>query len=197
MKISISYPPLESHKGIPLLAQNRQFQWFNNPTYIYPMIPAYAATMLKQSGSEVTWDDAIAEELPYDQWLARVKNEKPDVIAIETKTPVVKRHWQIINELKTLSSNLWPLTCILMGDHVTALPEESMKNCQVDFVLTGGDYDFLLFDLCNHLKKIRNPKPVVSEAELSEIQNPKSKINCPPASGIGITAKSKIRGCMN
>ena len=171
MKISISYPPLKSEKGIPLLSQNRQFQWFNNPTYIYPMIPAYAATMLKQNDFDVVWDDAIAEELSYIQWLERLKREKPDIIAIETKTPVIKRHWQIINELKTLSFNLWPLTCILMGDHVTALPEESMRNSQVDFVLTGGDYDFLLLNLCNHLKKIRNPKLVVSKAEPSKIQN--------------------------
>ena len=46
LKISISYPPLESDKGIPLLSQNRQFQWFSEPTYIYPMVPAYAATLL-------------------------------------------------------------------------------------------------------------------------------------------------------
>ena len=50
LKISISYPPLESDKGIPLLSQNRQFQWFSEPTYIYPMVPAYAATLLKENG---------------------------------------------------------------------------------------------------------------------------------------------------
>ena len=47
LKIAISYPPLESKKGTPLLSQNRQFQWFSDPTYIYPMIPATAATLLK------------------------------------------------------------------------------------------------------------------------------------------------------
>ena len=157
MKISISYPPLESEKGIPLLGQNRQFQWFSEPTYIYPMVPAYAASMLKENGFEVVWDDAIAEGLTYTQWLERIQKEKPDVIAIETKTPVIKRHWQIIRDLKSLSSNLWPLTCVLMGDHVTALPEESMLNSTVDFVLTGGDYDFLLLNLCNYLRSLQPP----------------------------------------
>ena len=61
MKISISYPPLKSEKGIPLLSQNRQFQWFSNPTYIYPVVPAQAATMLKANGFDVMWDDGIAE----------------------------------------------------------------------------------------------------------------------------------------
>ncbi len=152
MKISISYPPLESDKGIPLLGQNRQFQWFSEPTYIYPMVPSYAATLLKGNGYEVIWDDAIAEGLNYAQWIDRIQKEKPDVIAMETKTPVVKRHWQIINELKTHNSKL---ITVLMGDHVTALPEESMQNSPVDFVLTGGDYDFLLLNLCNCLKNLR------------------------------------------
>lgn len=166
MKISISYPPLESEKGIPLLGQNRQFQWFSEPTYIYPMVPAYAATVLKQHGFEVIWDDAIAEGLTYDQWLNRIKREKPDVIAIETKTPVIKRHWQIINDLKQLATRNSQLVTVLMGDHVTALPKESMLNSPVDFVLTGGDYDFLLLNLCNQLATW-NPQPVTNNPHLA------------------------------
>jgi radical SAM superfamily enzyme YgiQ (UPF0313 family) len=148
MKISFSYPPLESNKGIPLLAQNRQFQWFSVPTFIYPMVPASAATLLDREGFEVFWDDGIAEGLSYNAWLERIKREKPDIIIIETKTPVIKRHWKIIDELKTHNSKL---ITILLGDHVTALPEESLQNSSVDFVLTGGDYDFLLLNLCTHL----------------------------------------------
>ena len=50
MKIAIAYPPISSPKGVPLLSQNRQFQWFNRPTFIYPVVPAYAATMAKAAG---------------------------------------------------------------------------------------------------------------------------------------------------
>lgn len=161
MKISISYPPLKSEKGTPLLSQNRQFQWFNSPTYIYPMVPASAATLLKQNGYDVFWDDAIAEELSYEQWLARIIQEKPDIIAIETKTPVIKRHWQIIDQLKAKALEIgnWKLVVVLMGDHITALPEESLQNSQVDFVLTGGDYDFMLLNLANYLTKAEALEP--------------------------------------
>lgn len=160
LKISISYPPLESPKGTPLLSQNRQFQWFSDPTYIYPMIPASAATMMAQNGYEVFWDDAIAEGLSYDEWKKRLIREKPDVIAIETKTPVVKRHWKIIDDLKNLTldpspyqgeGSKWNPKIILMGDHVTALPEESMKNSKVDYAIAGGDYDFILLSIANKL----------------------------------------------
>jgi anaerobic magnesium-protoporphyrin IX monomethyl ester cyclase len=148
MKVMISYPPLPSDKGVPLLSQNRQFQWFKNPTYIYPMVPACAATMLKESGFDVIWDDGIAEGLTYDTWLSRVKSHSPDMIVIESKTPVIKRHWEIISDLRT---EIPDTRIVLVGDHATALPQESMENCTVDFILTGGDYDFLLLNLCKVL----------------------------------------------
>src|SRR5665647_473002 len=128
MKISISYPPIESGKGVPLLSQNRQFQYFKSPTYIYPVVPAYAATMLNQSGYQVIWDDAIAQEKSYQQWLTDIERIKPEVIMIESKTPVIKKHWIIIGDLKKV---LPQSKIVLVGDHVTALPKESMEQSQV------------------------------------------------------------------
>jgi len=159
MKINISYPPLESNKGIPLLSQNRQFQWFSHPTYIYPVVPAYAATMLDRNGFEVIWDDGIAEELDYTGWEDRLIKDKPDIIVMETKTPVIKKHWAIIDRIKEKAkSNNWDPAIVLVGDHVTALPEESFKNSKVDFVLTGGDYDFLLLNLCENIDLYKENK---------------------------------------
>jgi radical SAM superfamily enzyme YgiQ (UPF0313 family) len=151
MKIAISYPPLESEKGIPLLGQNRQFQWFNNPTYIYPVIPAYTASLLKINGYEVFWDDAIAEEMSYESWLERLISEKPDLVMIETKTPVVKRHWKIVDDLKKKCN--WDIKIAMVGDHVSYDPVESLKKCKVDYCLKGGDYDFGMLSLANHLSK--------------------------------------------
>jgi len=151
MKVMISFPPLVG-KGCPMLGQNRQFQWFTNSCYIYPMVPASAATLLKTNGFDVVWSDFIAEEKTYTEFLKHIEEEKPDVIVIETKTPVVKRHWKIINDLKKLKSNL---ITVLVGDHVTALPEESMRNSPVDFIITGGYYDFLLLNLVDILANNR------------------------------------------
>jgi anaerobic magnesium-protoporphyrin IX monomethyl ester cyclase len=142
MKIMIAYPPLKSDKGVPLLSQNRQFQYFKEPTFIYPVVPAQAATMLKKAGHEVIWLDAIASGMSYADFLTRIKEDQPDLIAMETKTPVVKQHWQIIDDLKKLSTLDYRSLTVLFGDHVTALPQESFENSKVDFVLTGGDMIF-------------------------------------------------------
>jgi anaerobic magnesium-protoporphyrin IX monomethyl ester cyclase len=152
VKVVISYPPLNTGKGCPTLGQNRQFQYFKEPTFIYPVVPAQAATLLKQAGHEVIWNDCLAQGWSYQQFLDFIKAEKPDLVAMETKTPVVKQHWRIINDLKKLAAGKWQLTIVLFGDHTTALPEESLQNSPVDFVLTGGDYDFLLLNLCNNLR---------------------------------------------
>ncbi len=147
MKIMISYPELQG-KGSPMLTQNRQFQWMSIGSYIYPIVPAYAATILDQAGYDVVWYDGIAEQRSYAHFLQTVESLQPDLIVFETKTPVVKLHWSIIDDVKNIS----PLIrVVLMGDHVTAMPEESFQNSQVDFIITGGDYDFSLKGLVDTL----------------------------------------------
>ena len=136
MRVAIAYPPLKSEKGVALLTQNRQFQWFSRPTYIFPVVPATAATMLKEAGHEVLFLDGIAAELSPEAFDRRLAAFRPDWVVLETKTPVVKRHWKWIDA--------HDYRCILVGDHVTALPEESMAACRVAAILTGGDWDFLL-----------------------------------------------------
>lgn len=161
-KISISYPPLPSEKGTPLLAQNRQFQWFSNPTFIYPMVPACAATLLKKNGYNVLWDDGIAEELTFEQWFLRLFKFNPNLVVIESKTPVIKRHWKIIEKIK---KSLPKTVVVLVGDHVTSLPLESMKNSPVDFITAGGDYDFLLLNIANYLTNQEKLEPGIWHRE--------------------------------
>ena len=169
MKISISYPPIISEKGVPLLSQNRQFQYFKSPTYIYPVVPAYAATMLDESGYEIIWDDGIAQEQSYSQWLSNLSHNSPDLIMLETKTPVVKKHWSIISDIKNSFSFS---KVVLVGDHVTALPRESMEQSKVDFILTGGDYDFLLVNLVNFLNgKAKTLEPGIWYRENENIKS--------------------------
>jgi hypothetical protein len=84
VKVLIGYPPLPSAKGIPLLSQNRQFQWFNKPTYVYPMVPAYAATLAARAGHDVLWADGIAEGWTPEEFEKRFTAFAPDVLLLET-----------------------------------------------------------------------------------------------------------------
>src|SRR3989344_1041668 len=149
-KIAVGYPPIQTNKGVPLLSQNRQFQYFNAKTYIYPMVPAYAASQAQAKGYDVVWLDGIAEEWTMDIWLAELENSKADLLMIETKSPVVKQHWKIIAKIK---ERLADLIIVLVGDHVTFTPKETMMNSMVDYIITGGDYDFALTELADSITK--------------------------------------------
>ena len=137
-RIAIAYPPLASEKGVALLTQNRQFQWFSRPTYIFPVVPATAATMLKKAGHDVLFLDGIASSMTDAAFDAALSSFRPDFVVIETKTPVVKRHWRWIaaHDYKV----------VMVGDHVTALPEESASKPGVWAVIPGGDWDYGLLD---------------------------------------------------
>ncbi len=148
MKVAIGYPPFDNPKGRAFLGQNRQFQWGESPWTAYPVVPAYAASLLKENGYDVYWLDGIWGMQSYAEWEKDLLEIDPDLLFLETKTPVVKRHWEIIDRL---ADNLPNCKIVLAGDHVTALPQESFENSAVDYILTGGDYDFLLLNLCEHL----------------------------------------------
>ena len=60
----IAFPSLPDSKGIPQLTQNRQFQWNHSPsTFIYPIIPAIAATLLKENDFDIEFYDGITRGL--------------------------------------------------------------------------------------------------------------------------------------
>ncbi len=141
MRVAICYPPIPSSKGVPLLSQNRQFQWFSHPTVIYPVVPASAATLLQAHGYEVLWHDGIVTQKSPEAYLDELCAWSPEVIFLETKTPVVHFHWQWA---KAVKQRLPDCKVVMAGDHVTALPEETLQNTPVDAVLKGGNYDFEL-----------------------------------------------------
>ncbi|MDI6892915.1 MAG: radical SAM protein [Actinomycetota bacterium] len=178
MRVAIVYPPLSYRGKYPLLSQNRIFTFTSSEVIrIYPLVLASAATMLAQDGNEVLYKDGINERLTEEEFMRQLKDFNPELIILETKAPVIRKHWQFINNLKKPSTPLSaeqraesreprakelvinsplralssPLT-VLIGDHVSFFPEESLENSAVDYVVTGGDYDVSLPKLVQHLE---------------------------------------------
>ena len=146
-RVAIAYPPLKSGKGVALLTQNRQFQWFSRPTYIFPVVPATAATMLAKAGCDVLFLDGIAAEMSPEGFDSRLEAFRPDIVVVETKTPVVKRHWAWIGKFSArMSAAGSPVRVVMVGDHVTALPQESAEKPGVWAIVPGGDWDYGLVD---------------------------------------------------
>jgi len=169
MRAAFIYPPVTRDGKIPLLGQNRQFKYTHSDQIkIYPLIPAHLVTNLKAAGHEVLFLDGINEGMNEESFNKALSDFVPEIVFIETKTPIIKKHWQYINELKTSNSKL--LT-VLVGDHVSYFPEESMQNCAVDYVLTGGDYDIGAKVLLDHLTKKAEMPEGLYYGEGKEIKN--------------------------
>ena len=140
MKIVIGYPPVKTKGGgTPLLQQNRQYQEFHNPTFLYPVIMSTAATLLRDLGHKVYWLDGIARGMSQEQYIDACKQINPDLIAFESKSPAVKSHWDFVRKIKT---SLPSVKVVMLGEHGTSFPEESFENSPVDYVFAGGHFDF-------------------------------------------------------
>lgn len=145
MKVAISYPPIiNKHGQKAMVSQNRNVQYFKKPTYLLPVTYAQAATWLQNSGHEVYWDDGNAELKTFEQWFSDLVNWEPQIVVLESTTPVMKFYWNVIDKIKNSLPNC---VVILTGFHSMRKPEESMINSNVDIVLRSSHVDFVLHRL--------------------------------------------------
>jgi len=148
LRVAILYPPLIKEGRFPTMGQNRQFKFTNTlESFPPPIVPGYAATMLKKDGHQVFWHDGIISRMQIDEYNKTLYDFNPDIVMIETKTPMIYRHWRYIADLK---KNL-DTKVVLVGDHVSWNPEESMIKSEADFVVAFGDYDYGMQNICSHI----------------------------------------------
>ena len=151
MKIAISYPPIVNHLGQKaMVSQNRNVQYFKKPTYLLPVTYGQAATWLKNDGHLVYWDDGNAQLKNYDQWFEDLVLFAPEIIVLESTTPVMNFYWRTIDQLKAALPNT---IIILTGFHSMRKPEESMGSCGVDIVLRSSNVDFVLHRLVAYISE--------------------------------------------
>ena len=154
MKIIYAVPPIKTDKGYPTCGQNRNFQFFKDPFYAYPILPALALTMLHQAGYHCTLIDCVAEGLHDAQFAQQLIKINPDYIIFEAQTPLIKRYWEIIAGIKQY---LPRIKVILCGEHISILPEESQR-CGADFIVQGGKWFIEVFKLITG-KEFDKPLP--------------------------------------
>jgi radical SAM superfamily enzyme YgiQ (UPF0313 family) len=151
MRIAISYPPIiNQHGQKAMVSQNRNVQFFKKPTYLLPVTYAQAATWLRNEGHDILWDDGNAQLKTYSQWLEDIVNWAPDMIVLESTTPVMKFYWKTIDQLK---ARLPKAILVMTGYHSMRKPEETMQNSSVDIVLRSSNVDFVLQRLVDYISK--------------------------------------------
>jgi anaerobic magnesium-protoporphyrin IX monomethyl ester cyclase len=161
VNLAFVYPPYVRDGRFPHLSQNRQTRFTKSTLIkIYPLVPAGLVTLVERRGHKALLLDAINRRLTREQYEKQLADFHPDAVVIESKTPIMTALWREVARIKEL---LPGAAVVLVGDHVTARPRESFEKCACDYVVLGGDYDYVTAELVDALAKgAKLPRGVVS-----------------------------------
>lgn len=118
-------------------------------TFYYPMWLSYATGTLEKEGFEVKLIDAPAVGYSIEDIKNELKAFGPSLIVIDTSTPSIKNDVEVLERIKQINSNVFAL---LVGRHVSALPEETMSMSKDIDAIAIGEYDYIVRDLAIALK---------------------------------------------
>lgn len=126
MKITFLNPPYLKNFSRP----QRSPAVTKSGTLYYPLWLAYSAGYAEKAGNEIDFIDAPADDYSSEEVIARLTNFKPKLVVVETSTPSIYADVSFCRKIKAALPDSF---IILVGTHVSALPEESL--------LLGGDVD--------------------------------------------------------
>jgi radical SAM superfamily enzyme YgiQ (UPF0313 family) len=119
---------------------------------------AYATGVLEQKGHAIQFIDAPALCISTDEVINRAKVFSPEFILMDTSTPSIFNDIRVAGELKQAFPDAF---VTLVGPHVSALPEETLKQSEYVDAIAMGEYDYTIPDLVGALE---------SKADLSSVK---------------------------
>ena len=115
-------------------------------TLYYPMWLAYAAAYTEDGGHGIDLIDAPANDLSDAMVISRIKEFGSRLVVVDTSTPSIYNDVSFCDSLKTECIDI---VVILVGTHVSALPEESLLlSNSVDGVAIG-EFDATIRELAD------------------------------------------------
>jgi len=118
-------------------------------TLYFPMWLAYAAGYAEQEGHNIDLIDAPADGMEPAEVLNRLRDFGADLVVVDTSTPSIYNDADFCQSIKEVLPEAFVL---LVGTHVSALPEESLAlNDAVDAVAIG-EFDLTVRELADSLE---------------------------------------------
>lgn len=126
-------------------------------TLYYPIWLAYAAGVLEGAGHKVRLIDAPANGYTLDFILRQVEDFQPGLAVVDTSTPSIESDVHVAEAIKEVSPETF---VILVGPHVSALPEESLRLGPKLDAVARREYDYTLLELASALEEGRELRKV-------------------------------------
>ncbi len=118
-------------------------------TVYYPIWLALAAGLAEKKGNDITLIDAPAECINVEQTIERLYSFKPDIAVIEASTGSITNDINFVTELKGKFPSLF---ACMVGNHVTALHEEVMKQYPIVDAVARNEYEETIVELAQALE---------------------------------------------
>lgn len=168
MNILVLNPPFLKHFSRP----QRSPAVTKSGTLYFPIWLSYCVGVLENSGHAVTFIDAPARELGIEEVIEQAKAIQPSLIVMDTSTPSIENDLHIGEKLK----NELPESYIVMvGTHVSALPEETLIKGQSIDAVARREYEYTIRELASEIARNSGSKP--EEAWLTKIAGLSFKAN--------------------
>lgn len=148
MNILLINPPFLSRHG-RFSREQRSPAITKSGTLYYPMWLSYATGVLEQHGFNLTLLDCPADNIKISDIETFVKNHKPFLAVISTSTPSIYNDIEVGEIIKSHSPDTF---IILVGPHVSALPEDTLNYSQSIDAVAIQEYEHTLLDLANALR---------------------------------------------
>lgn len=117
-------------------------------TIYFPIWLAYCAGVLEKDGVDVKFTDAPARGLNLDDILEQGRAFQPDLIVMDTSTPSIDNDIAVGDRLKGDFPNA---VVVLVGTHVSALAEETLRQSVRIDAVARREYDDTIRELAGRL----------------------------------------------
>lgn len=113
-------------------------------TIYFPLWMAYAVGVLEEAGHEVTFTDAPARGLDREAVLEQARNHPADLVILDTSTPSIANDLEVASEIRRIMPKA---LIVLVGTHVTACAEETLRNGPAVDAIARREYEYTLREL--------------------------------------------------
>jgi len=114
----------------------------------YPIWMGYAAAYAKDHGHEIRLIDSAATSITTEETIKLVEKFNPDIAVIDTSTPSIYSDVKVLEKVKEATGCF----TILVGSHVTATPEETLKISEKIDSVARKEYDATVLETVEFVK---------------------------------------------
>lgn len=159
MKTIFINPPFKAEHG-KFARENRSAAITRSGTLYYPLWLIYAAAVCEADGFDVSFLDAPAKPMGESEsleWIAGHGGDEARLFVLDTSTPSIYSDIAFGDKLKGLYPQAFVM---LVGTHPSALPEETIENCQGVDALARHEFDYIVRDVARALRDGADPLAV-------------------------------------